>query len=37
MVVLDNVDDSDMLSDMILVATNDALSKIKKLKSEKFR
>ena len=35
-VVLDNIDDNDMLSDMILVATNDALSKIKKLKSEKL-
>lgn len=32
----DQVDDNDMLSDMILVATNEALSKIKKIKNEKL-
>lgn len=32
----EQVDDNDMLSDMILVATNEALSKIKKIKNEKL-
>ena len=34
--ILGNVDDNELLSDMILVAVNDALSKIKKTKSEKL-